>query len=304
MIITAILAALVLWCLFCGSLAPIPLGLICVLGSVLLGVLGRHDHSGGILHIDALAQRSRLSYVNPSLKTWGCIALLVICVVSDSVAVGLTLCVAMAVLTVGLGRLPLRDYLSLLALPAAFLLLSSLALLFSWSPAPAGVLNLPFFGGWLSVTAAAQARTVVVLCKSLGAVSCLYLLSLSTPLTELIAVLRRAHVPAVVVELMYLIYRYIFILLEMHRTMRDAAESRLGYAGLKCSLRTTGAVYGGLLARSFRKAGACFDAMESRCYDGEIRFLESSKPITALHGLAACILVTAISALAVFGSVL
>lgn len=304
MVLTAVLAALVLWCLFYGALAPLPLGLLCALGGVLLGVLGRHEHGGGVLHIDALARRSRLSSVNPALKTWGCIALLAVCVAADSVAVGLTLAVLMAVLNVGVGRLPLGGYLALLALPSAFLLLSSLALLFSFGPEPAGVLNLPLFDGWLSVTAAAQARTAVVLCKALGAVSCLYLLSLSTPLTELIAVLRRAHVPAVVVELMYLIYRYVFILLEMHRAMKDAAESRLGYTGLDTSLRTTGAVYGGLLARSFRKAGACFDAMESRCYDGEIRFLETPKPITALHGLAACGLLTAISALAVFGSVL
>lgn len=304
MIITAILAAAVSWCLFYGTLPPLPLGVLCVVLGAALGFLGRHDHGGGVLHIDAIAQRSRLSSVNASLKVIGSVTLLVICVAADSVSVGLTLTVLMALLTVGLGRLPLHSYLSLLALPAAFLLLSSLALLFSFSPSPIGVLNLRFLGGWLCVTAAAQAHTLMIVCKALGAVSCLYLLSLSTPLTELIAVLRRAHVPAVVVELMYLIYRYIFILLEMHRTMKDAAESRLGYTDFKTSLRTTGAVYGGLLGRSFRKAGTCFDAMESRCYDGEIRFLESSKPITALHGALACVLVTAISALAVLGSVL
>ena len=69
------------------------------------------------------------------------------------------------------------------------------------------------------------------------------------------------------------------------RSMRDAAASRLGYAGPVRSLRTTGRVYGGLLAHSFRRAQACFDAMESRCYDGGIRFLTREKPVRAPHAL-------------------
>ena len=63
--------------------------------------------------------------------------------------------------------------------------------------------------------------------------------------------------------------------------MKDSAASRLGYRGLKRSLRTTGLVYGGLLANSFRRAGACFDAMESRCYTGQIAFLTQKKRVTA-----------------------
>ena len=51
------------------------------------------------------------------------------------------------------------------------------------------------------------------------------------------------------------------------------------------SLRSTGRVYGGLLAHSFRRAQACFDAMENRCYDGGIRFLTREKPVRAPHAL-------------------
>ena len=144
-----------------------------------------------------------------------------------------------------------------------------------------GAAAIPFWGGWLVVTAAAQVRARLVMARALGAVSCLYFLSLSTTMPEILSVLRRAHVPSVMTELAILIYRYIFILLSACHAMRDAAASRLGYSGFRRSIRTTGAVYGNLLAASFRRAGACFDAMESRCYDGEIRFLEREKPVTA-----------------------
>lgn len=67
--------------------------------------------------------------------------------------------------------------------------------------------------------------------RALGAVGCLYFLSLSTPVPELLDALRRARVPEVVGDLAVLIYRYIFILFATFRSMRDAAASRLGYAG-------------------------------------------------------------------------
>ena len=136
--------------------------------------------------------------------------------------------------------------------------------------------------------------------RALGAVSCLYFLSLSTTMPEILSVLRRAHVPSVMTELAVLIYRYLFVLLSVYQSMKDAAASRLGYSGFARSIRTTGSVYGNLLATSFRRSGACFDAMESRCYDGEIRFLEREKPVTLpaallfgglLAGTVACMMI-------------
>lgn len=114
-----------------------------------------------------------------------------------------------------------------------FLLLSGLTLLWDfYQKLPdEAVLSLPFFGGWLAVVPAAQSLAMLVLSRALGAVSCLYFLSLSTPLPELLAVLRRVHVPAIMVELAVLIYRYIFILLATFREMKDSAASPAGIPG-------------------------------------------------------------------------
>lgn len=231
--------------------------------------------------IDACARRSRYFAWSPALKTAGCTLLLVLCVMSPTPWMPLALGAAMALLTVLGGGVTVRGYLSLLSAPAAFLLLSALALLWDYAPVGEGaLLALPLGKGWLVITAAALARTRLVLARALGGVSCLYFLSLSTAVPEILTVLRRAHVPQVMTELAVLIYRYLFVLLSAYRDMRAGAASRLGYDGFARSLRTTGAVYGNLLGAGFRRAGACFDAMESRCYDGEIRFLEREKPVT------------------------
>ena len=302
MIVTSLLTASVVWCLFYGRLPSPALGALCAALGIVLALLGRHAH-GGVLTVDQIALKSRFGAVNAGLKTFGCVALILLASLSRSVLAPSVLFLLMSLLTAA-GGVRWHDYLRMLSLPASFLLLSGLALLFEWSAAPSGVLNLRFFGGWLTVTAAAQAKAALVLAKALGAVSCLYFLSLSTPMSGIIRALRRAHVPAVVVELMVLIYRYLFLLLEMHGAMRDAAESRLGYSSFSLSVRTTGNLYANLFVRSFQRANACFDAMESRCYSGEIRFLETEKPVTLPQGLAAAALFLLILAAVLSGGVL
>ena len=243
-----------------------------------------------------VAQTSRLNAVNAGLKFWSVMALMLLCISAHSPFAGLFLTLAMMFLTVCVGGLSLQQYLRMLTLPLSFLLLGALALLFELSPQPDGILSIPLPRAWLVITPATQAQTTLVMARALGAVSCLYLLSLTTPMSGLIGVLRRARCPGVVIELMYLIYRYIFILLNMFHTMRSAAQSRLGYSGYRAAIRTTGGVYSALLARSYRQAGVNFDAMLSRCYSDRIQFLESEKAVSGAHIVFAALLI-AITAL-------
>ena len=98
---------------------------------------------------------------------------------------------------------------------------------------------------------------------------------------------RRCHVPELVIELMYLIYRYLFVLLDVQRKLTTAASARLGYRGLRNSVCTAGRISGALLASSFRRSNQCFDAMESRGYDGKLRFLSHTPAFQWQHLLTA-----------------
>ena len=280
--ITAILAGLVFFSLFAGRLPPVYLAAVC-LPAVLFFLSGGGHYHDSVHTLDVYARRSRLCRENAGFNAGMSLLLLVSCLFARSPWPPLALCVWLSVITVAVGGIRMREYIALLKLPAVFLLLSGLTLLWDFSgqyPQEAAF-AVPLFGGWLFVTAAAQTMAAVVLSRALGAVTCLYFLSLSTPLPELLNVGRRVHTPAIVIELAILIYRYIFILLSTFHDMKDSAASRLGYRGLKRSLYTTGLVYGGLLANSFRRAEICFDAMESRCYTGRIAFLTEKKKLTA-----------------------
>jgi cobalt/nickel transport system permease protein len=61
-----------------------------------------------------------------------------------------------------------------------------------------------------------------------GALSCLFFLVLTTSITDLCILLRRAHAPRILVEMALLIYRYIFVFLEVSIKMTTAQNLRLG----------------------------------------------------------------------------
>jgi len=289
-VITAILTFVFLGTLFFGRIPQLYLLLICAGLCVFLVFISRHRHSSYI-SIDVLAQSSRLKNVNPSLKFWTLCAVLILCAASRNSVTGIFILIVAGILAVPVGGLRLRQYIQILALPVSFLLIGGFALLYDVSSEPAGVLSFNVLGLWLNVSAAAQARTALIVARAFGAVSCLCLLSVTTPMSDIIGVLRRFRCPELIIDLMYLIYRYIFILLLLYHDMHDAAQSRLGFRDYRTSIRTTGQIFAVLLARSYQFAGKNFDAMESRCYDSGVMFLERRKDITFPQGVAASSLV-------------
>ena len=87
--------------------------------------------------------------------------------------------------------------------------------------------------------------------------------------------------------MMLLIYRYIFVLLDCAHSISIAQKSRLGNISFRQSLRSFGQLVSALFIQAVRRSGRLYDAMESRCYDGEIRVL--SLPRRARPGEVALI---------------
>ncbi|MCL2163865.1 MAG: cobalt ECF transporter T component CbiQ [Oscillospiraceae bacterium] len=289
--ITAVLAFVFVWSLFYEQIPQPFLLMLCVGLGIFLAFTSRHKHSQ-FLSNDVLAQASPLRKVNPTLKFWTLLALMIINVASRNPYTGLFLMLVMFIFAVFAGRVSVHNYVQVIVLPVLFLLIGGLALLFEVSYGPTGVLNFNIFGLWLSVSEKAQLQTALVISRAFGAVSCLCVLSITTPMPDIIGVLRRARCPDFIIDLMYLIYRYIFILLTIHHEMYNAAKSRLGFRDHRTSLRATGRIYANLLARSYQFADKNFDAMESRCYDSGVNFLEHRGKITFVHGCYSVILIS------------
>ena len=114
---------------------------------------------------------------------------------------------------------------------------------------------------------------------AMASVSCLYALSCHTPMTDFILFLKRIHVPALLIELMVLIYRFIFILLDCAHAISISQRARLGNKDFKTSLRSFSALISSLFIRAVSRSSILYDAMESRCYDGVLNVLsEEQRP--------------------------
>lgn len=235
--------------------------------------LKKRDH---VYTIDDYAYRSPLRNWNLALKAGFAMAVLVMGIgISQPLVSGWMIMTGLLVSILGC-RVPVRDYLELLAVPLVFVALGCAAI--------AVQINLED-GLHLYLSRESVMEAVNVALRTLGAVSILYVLVLSTPVHEIAAVLRRLHVPKIMTELMVLIYRYIFLLVDAQHTMRLAAESRLGYCDFKTSCRTFGHSMSSLLLVSMRKASRYYDAMLSRGYDGELLFLEEEKTVKVWQAL-------------------
>ncbi|MFS4491084.1 cobalt ECF transporter T component CbiQ [Dietzia kunjamensis] len=76
----------------------------------------------------------------------------------------------------------------------------------------------------------------------------------TTPMTTLTTALRRAGLPAACVDVIGIMYRMVFVLVESLATIRQAQVARLGYAGFRRSLNSVGLLTAAVLIRSWTQA--------------------------------------------------
>lgn len=232
-----------------------------------------------IYTIDQYAYVSRLRSLNPRLKALGAIAALIFCVAADRIWVSVFVLLSMSAFTVFLGGLSWKKYLRLLKIPLAFLFLGTAAIVTGISAGNQEWTFLRIGGISFYLVRGGPQLAFRLILKAMGAVSAMYMLVLSTPASEVISVFGHLRVPGVFLELMNMIYRFIFVMMDTQCRMRDAAESRLGYRDFYTACRSFGSTAGNLFVVSLKKAGTYYDAMTARCYDGELKFLEEDKPV-------------------------
>ena len=190
---------------------------------------------------DRCAYLSKLRKVDPVPKLWFTLATLLLCVLADSVLAGLLTLAVLSALNLALGGQRPRDLARFLKVPLAFLLVGCLTIVLRPVGTAEALWAFRLLGRWRwGITAENLRLGILVFWKAMGAVSAMYFLSLNTPMTDLTLALERLRVPGLFVELMELIYRFIFLLTGEAGRIRTAQESRLGYRGFRRSVSSLG----------------------------------------------------------------
>lgn len=224
-----------------------------------------------MLIIDYYAWHNRLRPVNPVEKTVFASSSLVIVLVSHSPAVAGIMILLMATLVVLAAGVPFCFYIKLLALPLAFLLVGALTIALTITRQPQAFLGEVWLAGFhLGFTQTGLVQAGLLLARSLAAVSCLYFLSLTTPMVEILALLRALRVPALFLELVTLVYHSIAVLLLTAEQMYVAQSSRQGYTSLRTTYRSLAHLVVNLFSRSQQHAWSLYTALLARGYTGEL----------------------------------
>ncbi|SFP16770.1 cobalt/nickel transport system permease protein [Geodermatophilus dictyosporus] len=169
-------------------------------------------------------------------------------------------------LALGPARVPARTFGRAVRWPLAFVATGALTAVVSVD------------GGGLGWAPDAAARAGDLVGHSVAGGAAVLLLATTTPVSDLLPVLRRLRVPAAVVEVASVTYRLLFVLLDSLRTIREAQANRMGYSSVRRSYRSSGALAAAVLTRSFDRARRMQEGLAGRGMETGLRVLPEALP--------------------------
>jgi cobalt/nickel transport system permease protein len=181
-------------------------------------------------------------------------------------AAALVLAIAWTAALAG-ARVPPGAWLRLVAGPFGFALTATAALAVQIGP------------DGIALAADGGRAALLALLRASAALSCLLLLAVTCPAPDLVRGLRRLGVPAEIVEIALLIWRFLLLLLDSAAAIRTAQTARLGWQGWRRSLRSLGLLIALLLPRAMERARRLEVGLAARGFDGSLPVL---RPAAAL----------------------
>jgi cobalt/nickel transport system permease protein len=218
--------------------------------------------------IEQCAYANRWRTVSPAAKGLFALSGFIAAFSASQPAVAAAVAVVIVLITVHGAGVTLNRFVRVALPPLGFLLLGCLSLAYSLDfNAETNDLMVRWLpSGWSPLQQLAA--------RSCGALAALLFLALTTPMIDLIALLRRLKMPEVMLEIMVLCYRMLFVFSEALRDTHTAQASRLGYASPRLALRSLGSLTANLTLQIWQRAHALHIAAQSRNNDGAFRFLE------------------------------
>ncbi len=234
--------------------------------------------------LDDYALMSPLRHTNNWLKLGVVFFGVLMGVSSTSPAVPFLIALCMGSATVIFAKMPLKDYLKMLSCPASFVILSVIIIAFFFGGGRE-LFGFDVFSYRVGLNIEGLEMAFLVFSRTLGGMTCLFFLALTTPMIELFAVLKKSKLPDSFIEVSMMMYRYIFVFLEVALSIKYAQTVRLGYKDLRTSLNSLAMLASTLFLRSWEQGEKIFVSMNARCYDGKMAFYEETKPVKASEAL-------------------
>lgn len=220
--------------------------------------------------LDSFSHQNRLRHLSPVHKLLFGIMLLVLAITGHAL-VQMIVFFWMGLWVVGYARIPLRHYLFFFLLPLAFFAAGLPALLIDVSAqgrdtflADGHVVAWAIGAYRFSVSPAAIQQVLELFCRTLASLACFSFILFTIPFSEILLVMKRVGIPALVTDLLMIMYRFIFVLLETSAQLLLAQRSRGGHRGFRASLRDMGLLATQLFVRSMHRYEMLYRGMAAR----------------------------------------
>ncbi len=161
-----------------------------------------------------------------------------------------------------------KNYFKILIPVALFIIFGgvTLAISLSWSE----------IFPWVNITfeKTQLVKAAFICSRSFASVTVLLFLTLTTPVTDIMAFLRRLKLPQVFLDIMLIGYRMISIFMETVVEIHVAQTARLGHVTFTTSFRSFSLLVTTLFSQVWRRAKMLHMAAVARCNEGPLLFLE------------------------------
>lgn len=232
--------------------------------------------------LEDIAQKNGLREVNTYLKLVAGLGAILLCLLSTSYLPPLFIALLLTGAILILARVDAKTYAELFIVPLWFAIMSVAGIIlitggqdvfWSWD-------ILPSFT--LSITRESINQGMLVFCRVIGGMSAMIFIALTTPMTDIFIVVRQCRVPEVVIDLMMIIYRTIFILMDQVIQIYHAQLMRLGYSTWRESIHSFASLCGAAFIASWNAGEDLIRAMDARCYDGKFALYGESRAVEVL----------------------
>ncbi len=251
--------------------------------------------------LDDIALLSPLRYKNTTLKVVLVFVGLLAGLFSSSPVLPFFIAVCMIAATLVLGKIPVGMYFKLFLSVLGFAVVSAFILaLFAYGDGGETLWSINLFGWVISITTGSANLAILVFARSMNGLACLFFLSMTTPMLELFSYFKRFSFLDIFMELVMLIYRYIFVFLALLLNIQSAQAMRFGYRNFRTSIHSIGLLVGSLFIQTLEQGDRLYLSMNSRCYDGKLPYYDVKYKILFSDAVISLIFLAAVAAVYVY----
>lgn len=250
-------------------------------------------------HLDVYTHTNHLKQLPPLQKLTFALLVLSIALIAHPVTQA-AIFVWLTVWTIGYARIPARVYGRVLAVVSLFLLTSLPALLLNvvaiaQIPQIQGTAlgGLPIGQWYIFISQTGLTQALEIGMRSLACMACLLFILFTIPFAELLFILRQCRFPTVLLDVLMLMYRFVFLFLDVVTQLQLAQQARGGYRTRKRWMQSVALLAGQLMVRSLHRYQQFSLGLAARGFNGEFQVYSTQSyrysKRYALESLVGCI---------------